>query len=189
MNNIVRDFFDKVANNYTHDDCEFINKELASLGLDKYHHILDLGCGKGVISAELAVYSGGEVTGLDISSKMIDAAKEAVKHPRVKFIRDDFYAFVHEPFDAIICFDCYPHFLDKNGFIEKANELLNKNGMLLIIHDIGRPTLNEHHKKTAGHVSRLLKEPEIEAKDFLKYFDLIEAKETDKSYKIMLQKR
>ena len=55
MNNIVKDFFDKVASNYTHDDCEFINKELASLSLDKYHHILDLGCGKGVISAELFI--------------------------------------------------------------------------------------------------------------------------------------
>ena len=190
MNNeVVKNFFNQVAEHYEHSDSLFIDQLLDSLHLKGYKRILDLGCGKGVISSKLATISGGEVTALDISSKMIEFAKKEHRDARVNFVQGDFYEYEDKPFDAIISFDCYPHFLDVDGFVKKANELLNKGGLLAIFHDIGRPALNEHHQRHAVVVSRLLKEPTEEVKPFLKYFKPIELFETDNCYKIILEKK
>ena len=69
------------------------------------------------------------------------------------------------------------------------NSLLKEDGLLAIMHDIGRPQLNEHHKRSAGKVSRLLKEPNEEVKPLLKYFKPIELFESDNLYKIILIKK
>ena len=124
MNENIKAFFDEVALGYSHDDSKIIDELLDSLHLERYHRILDLGCGKGIISSRLAEKSQGEVVALDISSKMIECAKKAVKDSRVKFVNDNFYEYNDEPFDAIICFDAFPHFIEVDAFVLKANELL-----------------------------------------------------------------
>lgn len=189
MNENIKEFFDNIAINYVHNDSKVIDELIDSLMLHENSVILDLGCGKGIISGKLYKKSKGRVVALDISSKMIECAYKSVNNPNIIFINDDFYNFHGYRFDAIVCFDAYPHFMDVDGFIEKANELLNEDGILAIIHDIGRPTLNEHHKRNAGKVSRLLKEPTEEVKPFLKYFKPIELYETDNLYKIIAIKK
>lgn len=189
MNEIIKNYFDNVAINYRHDDSKLIDDLLDSLSVTKCYRILDLGCGKGIISEKLANRNHGEVVALDLSSKMIEIAKSKINNPHVTFINEDFYEFKSEKFDAIICFDAYPHFLDVEGFVEKANELLKEDGLLAIIHDIGRGTLNEHHQKNAGKVSRKLKEPELEVIPLLKYFKPIELFENDSAYKIVVIKK
>lgn len=189
MNELIKQYFDKVAPTYVHNENEVMESLLNSLELKHFHRILDLGAGKGIISEKLYERSKGEVIALDLSSVMVELAKKNHPHSHVKFINGDFYEYKDEKFDAIIVFDAYPHFMDKDGFIEKANELLNKDGMLAIIHDIPRETLNIHHMKNAGTVSRKLEEPEKELIPFLKYFKPIEAWEDDKQYKIILIKK
>lgn len=189
MNENIRNFFDNLAITYTHDDSKLIDELLDSLFLTKSHRILDLGCGKGIISERLVNRNKGEVVALDLSSEMLKYAKEAIKDPHITFVNEDFYEYHSEKFDAIICFDAYPHFMDVEGFVEKANELLKEDGLLAIIHDIGRISLNEHHKRSAGKVSRLLKEPNEEVKPFLKYFKPIELNESDHHYKMVMIKR
>ncbi len=189
MNETVRDFFNNIAVNYVHNDNKMIDELLESLFLQKAHKVLDLGCGKGIITDKLATLSKGEVVALDISEKMIEYAKENVKSKNVTLVNVDFYGYNSSSFDAIICFDAYPHFLDVEGFVNKCNELLTKNGVLAIIHDIGRPTLNKHHESHAENVSRLLKEPKEEVKPFLKYFTPIELSESDTFYKMVLIKK
>lgn len=189
MNENIKTFFDSIAVNYTHNESPLIDDLLDSLFIEKSQRLLDLGCGKGIISSKLAKKSGGEVIGLDISSEMIKYAKESTTNSKVKFINGDFYEFSDSPFDAIICFDAFPHFIDVDGFAKKANELLNKDGLLAILHDIGRPTLNTHHKQHALKVSRVLKEPSEEVKPLLKYFKPIELSESDNYYKIILIKK
>jgi demethylmenaquinone methyltransferase/2-methoxy-6-polyprenyl-1,4-benzoquinol methylase len=189
VNEKIRDFFDNLAISYHHDDNKMIEELLNSLSVTKCYRILDLGCGKGIISEKLANRNHGEVIALDISSKMIELAKERINNPHVTFINQDFYEFSNQKFDAIICFDAFPHFMDVEGFVNKASELLDKDGLLAIIHDIGRPALNEHHKRSAGAVSRLLKEPEQEVKPFLNKFTPIELSESDNYYKMVMIKK
>ena len=190
MNESIKQFFDQLAISYTHEDSPLIDELLDSLMLSKCHRILDLGCGKGIISSKLSGRNHGEVIALDLSSKMIELAIANIKDKRVTFVNGDFYEYKDkEKFDAIICFDAYPHFMDVDGFVSKANELLKEDGLLAIIHDIGRPQLNEHHKRSAGAVSRLLKGPSEEVKPFLKYFTPIELYENDHEYKIVVIKK
>ena len=189
MNKIVKEYFDKVAPNYVSDSSTLVTDLLDSLNLHNYKRILDLGCGKGVISEELLNRCNGEVVAIDLSSKMIELAKEKINNPKIHFINADYYQFNDDKFDAIICFDAYPHFFDVEAFINKSDELLNENGLLAIIHNIGRSTLNEHHKRNAGKVSRLLKNPKEEVMPFLNKFTPIELFEDDNCYKIILKKK
>ena len=190
MNNQqVKDFFNKVAITYTHDDSIEIDELLDSLKLEKFPRILDIGCGKGIISDKLLKRNKGEVIAIDLSDKMIEFAKEANQKSKVKFINADFYEFNDEkPFDMIICFDAFPHFLDIENYVKKAASLIKKDGQLIIAHDIGRSQLNEHHHVHAMGVSRPLKDPITEAKSFEKYFKVVLANEGNNYYHIFLKK-
>ena len=188
-NQKIRDFFNSVAITYTHDDSIAIEELLDSLRLERFPRILDIGCGKGIISDKLLKRNKGEVIAIDLSDKMIDLAKEANPNSKVKFINIDFYEFEDEkPFDMIICFDAYPHFMDVENFVEKAASLIKKDGELIIAHDIGRSALNEHHARHAVAVSRLLKDPINEAKCFEKYFKVVLANEGNNYYHIFLKR-
>lgn len=188
-NNNIKEFFNRVAVNYVHEDSRLIDDILDSLMVTRCHRILDLGCGKGIISEKLATRNNGEVVALDLSSEMLKYAKEKINDDRVKFVNADFYEYDDEPFDAIVCFDAFPHFMDIDGYVSKANQLLKEDGILAIIHDIGRGELNTHHKQHALGVSRPLSSPEEEMKPFLKYFKPIELSETDTYYKLIMVKR
>ena len=191
MNNSkVKDFFNNVAITYTHNDSIEIDELLDSLKLERFPRIMDLGCGKGIISDKLLKRNKGEVIAIDLSDKMIEFAKEANKDSKVKFINADFYEFSdNKPFDMIICFDAFPHFLDVDGFVKKAASLTRKDGQLIIAHDIGRGQLNEHHHAHAMGVSRPLNDPIIESKRFEKYFNVIIANEGDNYYHIFMKRK
>ena len=190
VNNKVKDFFNDVAKTYVHEENEIMDKLLNSLNLSDYKRILDLGAGKGIISNKLQMLSNdGEVIGLDISEKMIEFAMANNTNEKVKFVLGDFYEYnPQEKFDAIVCFDAFPHFLDVDLFNKKNFELLNEGGMLAIIHDIGRDQLNTHHMQNALRVSRPLEPPLKEAEKFINRFQIIEADEGDNYYKLILKK-
>lgn len=61
--------------------------------------ILDVGCGTGHLSAEIAA-RGAEVVGIDASPQMVEAARSA--HSGVEFLQADACGFVSEaPFDGV----------------------------------------------------------------------------------------
>ena len=190
MNENVKQFFDEMAVNYVHDDSKLIEELLDSLNVAKCYRILDLGCGKGIISEKLAKRNRGEVVALDLSSEMIRLAEEKIKNKNVVFVNKDFYEFEDEKkFDAIICFDAFPHFLNIELYVKKAAELLKKDGLLAIIHDCGREELNSHHRAHALGVSRMLKTPLEEFEQFKDCFTPIELYENDYLYKMVMIKK
>lgn len=63
--------------------------------------VLDAGCGTGAFARRLAD-AGAVVTGVDISAREIEAARERV--PEAVFRQADFYA-VAETFDVVVCLD------------------------------------------------------------------------------------
>ena len=188
MSKSVKEFFNSIANNYIHEDNERIDDLLYSLNIKEGMRILDLGTGKGIISHRLFNLAHKEVIGLDISEKMIEIAKANNSNPNIKYVVDDFYNYQSEPFDMIVCFDAFPHFLDVDGFVNKAYSLLKDNGVLAIIHDCGREELNNHHQAHAQGVSRYLSDPEKEVRPFLNKFSIVSIDEGPDFYKIIVKK-
>lgn len=187
--NKIKEYFDQIAPQYVHEDNERIDELLKSLNINKNSRILDLGAGRGIISNKLQVLFDADVTALDLSEKMIEFAKENIDNPRVNFINEDYYDFKAETFDAIVCFDAYPHFLDVGQFVSKSGLLIRKNGILAIIHDCPREELNARHKQHAMGVSRQLKSLEEEVKPFLELFEIVSLLENDKIIKIVLRRK
>ncbi len=71
---------------------------LALLAPQPGENILDVGCGTGDLSAQIAA-AGATVTGLESSAEMIARARE--KHPALRFIQQDITAFIQPgAFDA-----------------------------------------------------------------------------------------
>src|SRR5947209_193330 len=80
------------------------NAALEALAPRAGEHILDVGCGSGQTTLQLAgaVGPGGRVVGVDISQPMLAAAEKRKKDAPVSFLRADAqtHAF-DQPFDAI----------------------------------------------------------------------------------------
>lgn len=98
--------------------------------------ILDVGFGTGILTKKL--YDDGyEIYGIDFSQKMIEIAKE--KMPLASLIKYDFSKGLPEEikdnsFDYIISTYAMHHLEDeeKNEFIEKLENYLNKDGKIII---------------------------------------------------------
>jgi 2-polyprenyl-3-methyl-5-hydroxy-6-metoxy-1,4-benzoquinol methylase len=97
--------------------------------------VLDYGCGTGTAAIEIAG-SVTTVNGIDISSKMIEAAKGKTVERKVKNI--DFAQttifdekFKKGSFDVILCFNLLHLVDDKPKVMRKINELLKSGGMMI----------------------------------------------------------
>ena len=95
--------------------------------------ILDIGCGNGKpIMAQLSE-QGFNITGIDISSALIDFAKQNLPHHQ--FYYGDFLTTdIHESFDAIVCWCMLFHCHQSQHLIalHKMWQHLNHHGLLLI---------------------------------------------------------
>jgi len=79
---------------------------IGKLALRGYETLLDIGCGDGKISAEIArIVAIGRVTGLDSSAEMIRLAAESFpreQYPNLTFVRQDATAIhLEEVFDVV----------------------------------------------------------------------------------------
>ena len=124
MKNKVEEFFDNIADGWNNLDnnYELINKLLLEIGIKENDKILDLACGKGVITPYLFNLSKSKVIGIDISSKMINYAKKINDDKsRYEFIHGDFINYdFKDKFDVIVIFNAYPHFLNPKELSSKA---------------------------------------------------------------------
>lgn len=74
------------------------------LGPAIHGHILDAGCGEGVISRVLIKHGAGRVTGWDVSTNLIERARSAAEDGRARFEADALHYLYHEnEFDAVVC--------------------------------------------------------------------------------------
>ncbi|MFW9888193.1 MAG: class I SAM-dependent methyltransferase [Candidatus Thorarchaeota archaeon] len=132
---IVRDGYDNIASQYDAYRDPFNNEaelsELMSL-VEPSGHILDAGCGSGVVSRAL-IDNGFQVTGIDISQKMIGIARQRI--PDAEFIVGDMTAleFDNETFDGIVSTYAVFHIPRTMHFslFQDFHRLLKKGGALL----------------------------------------------------------
>ncbi len=107
-----------------------LNKYLIEKG-----KILDIGCGAGSISLNLAT-RGYNVFGIDISQNAVDSCKASSNFlglKNISFERMDFpYNIPNGKFDFIICSEVLEHLKDDDVALKKIYSLLNKNGIAII---------------------------------------------------------
>jgi 2-polyprenyl-3-methyl-5-hydroxy-6-metoxy-1,4-benzoquinol methylase len=98
-------------------------------------NVLDYGCGTGTAAIEIAS-SVKTVTGIDISSKMIEAAKGKTVEHKVKNIDSVQTTIFDEKlklgsFDVILCFNLLHLVDDKTNVMRRINELLKRGGLII----------------------------------------------------------
>ncbi len=196
LNNMdkIEHFFDEKAKTWDDSDNHSlgIKDELINHAhINKGDHVLDVACGTGVITELLFKKSLVDVDAIDLSSEMINIAKNKyLNNDKLHFIHENFLDYLpNKKYDKLIVYNAYPHFLNVNEFVKKCFELLNRNGVLLIIHSLSRNELNSHHEAHAKKVSRILDNVEIESKRFDKYFDILEAFEDDTKIVMSFRKK
>lgn len=106
---------------------------IEALELNENKKVLEIGIGTGRIAVRVAPLCM-TLTGIDISPKTIERAKENLKeHTNIVFVCDDFndYQF-SETFDVIYSSLTMMHFRHKKQVIAKIDTLLNKDGIFCL---------------------------------------------------------
>ncbi|MFB5191378.1 class I SAM-dependent methyltransferase [Alicyclobacillus fastidiosus] len=137
----IRKNYDKIADFYEHGRSKTIglnhvNQFLSFLPHHSNHlnppSVLDIGCGTGIPLTRHLVSYGARVTGLDISAKMLEKARQII--PEVTFIRSDITScMINSNFDGVLAWDSLFHIpLEKQiNTLKKVIRLLRPNGVAL----------------------------------------------------------
>ncbi|NLT15753.1 MAG: class I SAM-dependent methyltransferase [Clostridiales bacterium] len=115
--------------------------------------VLDVGCGTGVLFPFYLNRDVGSLTGVDLSSGMIEKAKEKFTDPRITLIVGDAEQLQLDTFDRCVIYSALPHFKDAAKLIEKLSQALNPDGRLTVAHSESRELIDQRHKSSASDVS------------------------------------
>ncbi|MBQ6125401.1 MAG: class I SAM-dependent methyltransferase, partial [Erysipelotrichaceae bacterium] len=97
------------------------------------------------------------ITGIDISSGMIEAAKRNCLSEKIVLIGDEASEqLVEKSYDRIVVFYAFPHFTDPDRMMQNLSEHLSKGGTLTIAHDSSREEINRRHNMMRKNVSHVL---------------------------------
>lgn len=166
--NEIVNFFDDLSKDW--DSNLIINEEkfnqiLDSAYIEENCTVLDVACGTGVMIPYYLSRGVKHVTGIDISSKMIECAKNKFHdNEKVNFVCCDADSFKSERlYDRCMIFNALPHFIDPLGLLKNLYNSLTENGRLTVAHDMGRKALDRHHSNCAKNVScGLMSEDDLE---------------------------
>lgn len=133
----VEESYDKMGETYHNfRNNEKFNTELVKFTelLPRSAQVLDAGCGVGTPVSQFLVRKGFQVTGVDISKKMIDLAKENV--PEATFYHRNILTldFPNDSFEGIICIYTLWHIPRTNhsSILENFHRMLKDNGILVL---------------------------------------------------------
>lgn len=135
-------FWDSSAGNYdkTEQRFEYIHRksrENARRHLKAGDVVLDYGCGTGTATCELA-NQVKEIHAIDISSKMIEAAKEKADAKNLQnaiFVQADIFdeRYKEESFDAILAFNMLHTVPNPQDVVKRLRELLKPEGVFISV--------------------------------------------------------
>lgn len=117
---------------------EFIRSSLLKC-LPAAAMVLDIGCGNGIISKELALL-GYRVIAIDVSEKTIALARSVNHHPNIQFKVVKAGELQPEPgkYDAIICSEVLEHLHDPSPLLAVIHTSLKQEGTLIVTVPNGR---------------------------------------------------
>jgi ubiquinone/menaquinone biosynthesis C-methylase UbiE len=115
-------------------DMAALHDLLAKLDLTPGDHLLDLGCGAGVIARYISDQTGAKVTGLDYAASAIAEAKErtAGKGSRLTFLHGDIDALdlPAQTFDAVISLDTLYWVADLREALSRIAQTVKPGGQI-----------------------------------------------------------
>ena len=162
-------------------NAERIRYLVSLLSLSPGDRVLDVGCGTGVLEDFLP--HDIRLTAMDFSSEMIKVAK--TKHPDTNYVVGDFLEVDGEaPYDKIIMFNVFPHFIERERALKKAYQLLAPHGTLLICHGAGRSVINTRHSGIKSNISRSLPTTEEFRTLLNPLFDIVLAEDREEYFAI-----
>ncbi|MBN1801432.1 MAG: metal ABC transporter permease [Candidatus Lokiarchaeota archaeon] len=159
--NKVRMYFNEHAQGWdeqVYHDPRKVNSIVKELKLQHSACILDVGTGTGITLPFIGkhITNGGKIVAMDISETMISIAKKKYgeKHSNVEFVVGDVNDILYEgEFDAILCYSCFPHFLDQEKTLNILVKALKPDGHLMVAHSQSRKKINSVHKNVESITS------------------------------------
>jgi ubiquinone/menaquinone biosynthesis C-methylase UbiE len=113
-------------------------------------HVLDAGCGSGVLVPMILDRIGktGLLYELDYAEKMIEANRRLHHADNIRFIVSDAARAPLDPgsFNIVLCFACFPHFQDKAKTLNALAEMLKEGGTLEVVHFESSEGIKRHHE-------------------------------------------
>ena len=134
--------FDAWASTYERKRYDFFRRMqervLRQLDLKEGMRLLDVGCGTGwaVRRASSMIGSGGRAYGVDLSSKMIENARDAAKGTRnVEFLQasSEELPFSDASFDRVMCTMSFHHYLYPKKAVREMARVLTPAGRVCIV--------------------------------------------------------
>lgn len=155
-----RAFFNKKAgiwDEITVHNLEKVQYITKLLGIRSDNRILDVGTGTGIMIPFYERYLvGGRVVAVDYSEKMIEAARSKFpekEHPQISFVVSDVYNLKYDAdFDLVVCYSCFPHFVDQSLAIKILSKALRKGGRLAVAHSDSAKKINGVHMNGGAEV-------------------------------------
>jgi 2-polyprenyl-3-methyl-5-hydroxy-6-metoxy-1,4-benzoquinol methylase len=115
-----------------------LDKLLKVMNLSEDDHILDMGCGVGLISEYISDVTGARVTGIDFATSAIERALERTrgKKDRLSYMVMDMdeLCFPEKSFSGVIAIDTLYFVKDLKSTIQSAKESLRENGQMGIFY-------------------------------------------------------
>jgi ubiquinone/menaquinone biosynthesis C-methylase UbiE len=120
------------------------------IGIRSNDKILDVGTGTGIMIPFYEKYLvDGRVVAVDYSEKMIEVARSKYpekEHPMVSYVVSDVYELKYDAdFDVVVCYSCFPHFVDQPLALKILSKALKKGGRLVVAHSDSAKTINGVH--------------------------------------------
>ncbi len=94
--------------------------------------VLDIGCGNGALTYDIAEKAGGVVTGIDLNKENIEQAKIHRSHKNVVYIHGDALKVIpHGEFDAVILSNVLEHLPSRSQFLRQLQETIRPRHFLI----------------------------------------------------------
>ena len=182
----VRLYFDRLAPQWDVQCCHSasaIERILSLAQIGQGDHVLDVGCGTGVLFPYYLSHGVSSLLGVDLSPEMISFAKKKVSDPRVSLVCADAetYPFPRR-FHQCMIYSAFPHFPNPDALLKNLAKALLPNGRITVAHSEGRKTIDMRHLGSAHAVSRRLEPAEMLAKRFAAYFSVDTILDEDSFY-------
>ena len=162
----VREFFDMCAPTWDAEmikDDEILRRIFDNADIEEGVTVLDVACGTGVLVPYYMDRNVSQITGVDISPKMVEIAKDKYESSDVRILCQDVEDMPGDvKYDRVMVYNAFPHFPDPGRLIGKLSELVAPGGKLSIAHGMSREKIDKHHEGIAGKVSiGLISEDEL----------------------------
>jgi len=138
------------------------------LKIQRDDKILDVGTGTGIMISYYEKYLiNGKVVAVDYSEKMIELASlkyPEKNHPMISYLVSDVYELDYDSeFDLVVCYSCFPHFVDQPLALKILTKALRGSGRLVVAHSDSAKKINGVHMNGGKEIEN----------DFLPKMDLL----------------